>query len=364
MSASAVNQPPVVEQNHLRHGSAIDTKPQPPKIIDDASIRTVDELVRVRARAHPDRVTVSYPSEGIDYVDYTMRQLDVFAYRVAKYYSQFIPCRKSSKEKPMTVALIGPSNMDYLVTLLALTKLGHTTLFISPKISQEAVNNLIQLTGASWFITHPRYIDVAESTKQTMGLEGVLEIAPQSTYDFPIEVHADTRMDSSLDLSVETNNFIYIIHSSGKIYHRDDSTCQLLIVTGSTGLPKPIFQTQKSAIANYIFSMEMKAFITLPLYHNHGICNLFRSIYCGKPITFYNADLPLTHDHLVGIMRNHQFEVFYGVPYALKLLSESDAGMDLLRKLKIVMYGGSACPDSLGNRLVENGVMLVGHYGS
>lgn len=108
----------------------------------------------------------------------------------------------------------------------------------------------------------------------------------------------------------------------------------------------------------------MKAFITLPLYHNHGICNLYRAIHCGKQIHLYNADLPLAHNYLAKIMRTHRFEIFYGVPYALKLLSETDEGMSLLRDLKVVMYGGSACPDDLGNSLVDHGVNLVGHYGA
>lgn len=110
--------------------------------------------------------------------------------------------------------------------------------------------------------------------------------------------------------------------------------------------------------------MDMKSFITLPLFHNHGICNLFRAIHSRKSIHLYNADLPLTQEHLVNIMREHKFEIFYGVPYALKLLSETEQGIQLLRDLKIVMYGGSACPDDLGNLLVDNGVNLVGHYGA
>ncbi|KXH69000.1 male sterility protein [Colletotrichum salicis] len=315
---------------------------------DDSTLKTVDELVRRRARAHPDQVIVSYPSSGITYVDYTMRQLDVFAYRVAKFYEQRIPSRLNSDEKPTTVAVLGPSNFDYLVTMLALTKLGHTTLFLSTRISQEAIESLISVTGAKFLLADKRYLETAEGAKQqTLPRLDVLEIAGQSTFDFPIEVHADTRLDYGRDLSVEANNLIYIIHSSG-----------------STGLPKPIYQTQKSAIHNYSSSMNMKAFITLPLYHNHGICNLYRAIYCGKPIHLYNADLPLTREHLTSIMRKHNFEIFYGVPYALKLLAETDEGMDLLRQLKIVMYGGSACPDDLGDTLVNTGVNLVGHYGA
>jgi carbohydrate kinase (thermoresistant glucokinase family) len=110
--------------------------------------------------------------------------------------------------------------------------------------------------------------------------------------------------------------------------------------------------------------MDMKAFITLPLYHNHGICNFFRAIYSGKSIHLYNADLPLTQPYLTSILRRYEFEIFYGVPYALKLLAETDEGIELLKQLKVVMYGGSACPDTLGDLLVDNGVNLVGHYGA
>lgn len=319
----------------------------PPELQDDSTIQTVDELVRRRARTDPEKVIVSYPSSGIEYVDYTLKQLDVFAYRVAKYYEQFIPRRASSDEKPTTVAVLGLSDLDYLITLLALSKLGHTTLFLSTRISQEAIENLVRSTGAVYFLADSKHLDIAETAQKSLEMKGVLEIARQTVYDFPIEAHADTRMDQALDPAIETKNNIFIIHSSG-----------------STGLPKPIYQTQKSAVANYAFSMKMEAFITLPLYHNHGICNLFRAIYSKKSLHLYNADLPLTHDYLTSIMRKHQFEIFYGVPYALKLLAESEEGMELLRRLKIVMYGGSACPDELGDNLVNNGVNLIGHYGA
>jgi acyl-coenzyme A synthetase/AMP-(fatty) acid ligase len=110
--------------------------------------------------------------------------------------------------------------------------------------------------------------------------------------------------------------------------------------------------------------MDMNAFITLPLYHNHGICNLFRAIYSGKSIHIYNADLPLTQLHLTSILQKHKFEIFYSVPYALKLLAKTNEGIALLQQLRIVMYSGSACLDTLGNLLVDNDVKLVSHYGA
>lgn len=218
---------------------------------DDSTIKSVDELVRRRARAHPDMVIVSYPSEGIQYVDYTMRQLDVFAYRAAKVYEAQIPMRRSSAEKPMTVAVLGPSNFEYLITMLALTKLGHTTLFLSTRISQEAVENLITTTGAQCLLTDSRYYATAEAAQKSISGLRILEILNKSTFDFPIEVHADTQMDAHLDPEIETNNRVYIIHSSGrssftetKIAEGTDLSQARLVCpspfTRKTGLPLPI----------------------------------------------------------------------------------------------------------------------------
>ncbi|KAJ8110575.1 hypothetical protein OPT61_g6614 [Boeremia exigua] len=314
---------------------------------DDAPIQTVDALIRHRARTYPHATIVAYPSSGVDFVDYSMQQLDVFAYRVARHYQTFIPTRTSSEAKPTTVALLGPSNFEYAVTMLALTKLGHTVLFLSTRISQLAIESLIEATGATYLLADARFLQTAADVQTNAPSVYVEEIAKQSIFDFPIDVHADTRLDYQLDHNIEASNNVYIIHSSG-----------------STGLPKPIYQSQKSCIANYGIHMDMKAFITLPLYHNHGICNFFRAIYSGKSIHIYNADLPLTQQYLTSILRKHKFEIFYGVPYALKLLAETEEGIALLRQLKTVMYGGSACPDTLGNLLVDNGVKLVGHYGA
>ena len=57
-------------------------------------------------------------------------------------------------------------------------------------------------------------------------------------------------------------------------------------------------------------------------------------------------------------------ESFYGVPYALKLLAETDDGIRVLKECKLVLFGGSSCPGDLGDRLVAAGVYVVGHYGA
>jgi acyl-CoA synthetase (AMP-forming)/AMP-acid ligase II len=153
---------------------------------------------------------------GVDFVDYSMQQLDVFAFRVARHYQALIPTRGSSAEKPTTVALLGPSNFDYLVTMLALTKLGHTVLFLSTRISQAAVNSLIETTGARYLLADTRHAHTASEAQKSLPTLCIGQIASSDVFDFPIEVHADTRLDYQLDHATEATNNIFIIHSSGK----------------------------------------------------------------------------------------------------------------------------------------------------
>ena len=308
---------------------------------------TVDELMRHRASLEQGQPTISYPRTGIEYADYTAQQLDVFAHRVARKIAAIAPPRSSSSEKPAVIALIGPSDLNYLIILLALSKLGHSALLLSTRISIEAYASLMDTTQSRHIFTHGSFKHIAEVLKECLPDLRIDLIPGQGSYDYPVSDGVDTNLIPHLDPVTESKNIAFIIHSSG-----------------STSLPKPIFQTHGAALRNYAGNMNMNGFITLPLYHNHGISCLFRTIHSCKTLHLYNAELPLTKRYLLDIMRTHSFEIFYGVPYALKLLAETDEGVLMLAKLKTVMFGGSACPDSLGDRLVENGVNLISHYGS
>jgi hypothetical protein len=91
---------------------------------------------------------VFYPSSGIEYVDYTLRDLDVFASRVANKYKSIIPKRAASMEAEIVIGLLRPSNLEYFIRILALTKLGHTVLFLSMRISTIAYTWLLLATAA------------------------------------------------------------------------------------------------------------------------------------------------------------------------------------------------------------------------
>jgi carbohydrate kinase (thermoresistant glucokinase family) len=318
------------------------TPPRSPKLL---APRTITELIAQRSEQYPREPILGYPSSGVDYVEYTFSQLEAFSRTAASLYARELPVRSSSDEDAQVVALLGASNLNYVIATLALSRLGFTVLFLSNRISNSAYGSLLDATKCDYMLADESFNRTIKALKADRPSLRVSNVLGQSRYEAP-----NSESDGSLasfDLDKETKKTSWIIHSSG-----------------STGPPKPIYQTHHAALRNYENNMNMRGFITLPLFHAHGLSSVFRAFTSLKKISMYNASLPLTSQGLLHVLHEHRFEIFYGVPYALKLLSESAEGVRALAAMQVVMFGGSACPDRLGDLLVEGGVNLISHYGT
>ncbi|OQV10495.1 hypothetical protein CLAIMM_14484 [Cladophialophora immunda] len=322
--------------------------PTPPLSPPLPTPRTITELLSWRAREFPDEPIFGYPSDDLAYLEYTYADLVSISAQVARQYAACLPCRPDSSHEARVIALLGPSNLDYFFTLLALSRLGFTVLFLSTRISQAAYLSLLDVTECRHILVDSSFRKTANAlAAERDGLE-VIDILSRERYTAQLDdAGLQQQQQQQFDLEQESSKVAWIIHSSG-----------------STGLPKPIYQTHKAALKNYENSLRMRGFVTLPLFHAFGLSNVFRGITAVKKIYMYNASLPLTSQHLLKILTDHQFEIFLAVPYALKLLSETQQGIDALAALKVVMFGGSACPDALGDLLTEGGVNLISHYGT
>jgi acyl-CoA synthetase (AMP-forming)/AMP-acid ligase II len=231
-----------------------------------------------------------------------------------------------------------------LTTVFALSRLGYSLLLLSNRLSTAAYISLLQSSQCH------RVVSTQNFQKHIIAAQTELKLE-----SFPLVAkHA-------YDLS----------HPSGPYFERafygpseSESTAFIIHSSGSTGLPKPIYQSHKSALTNYSSGLGYRAFLTLPLYHNHGMSCFFRAIYSGGEIAFFNSNLPMTGSNLIAAIEKVNPGGFHGVPYALKLLGESKRGIELTRKCQVVMFGGSSCPDDLGSRLVKEGINLKAHYGA
>lgn len=279
-------------------------------------------------------------------MEYTFAELERFSHAGTSLLRDKLPLRRNSDEKELVVAILGPSTLDYLVSVLTLSRLGFTVLFLSTRISGAAYESLLKATDCSHMLIDPFFEKSISGVRQTIPNLQTINILCKEQYD-NVKTVAETATTMTLDPAMESHRVAWIIHSSG-----------------STGLPKPIFQTHKAALRNYENNMNRRGFITLPLFHAHGVSSVFRSFTACKKIFMYNASLPLTGQNLIEILSKYRFQIFYGVPYALKLLAESTEGIEALAAIEVVMFGGSACPDALGDLLVGNGVNLISHYGT
>lgn len=319
--------------------------PTPPASPQPTSPRTISELISARALQFPGQAILGYPSSGTDYVEYTFQELEDFSRQAAVTYGCQLPLRTDSDAKARVVAILGPSNLDYVVTTLALSRLGFSVLFLSTRLAVPAYESLLTATKCDHIVADSAFSKITSALAAQRSNLAVIDVVPQSSYT---QSSGENVLDESkLDLDKEGSQISWIIHSSG-----------------STGPPKPIYQTHAAALRNYENNMNMRGFITLPLFHAHGLSSVFRAFTSRQKIYMANASLPLTSGGLLQIMRQHKFEIFYGVPYALKLLSESADGIAALAECSVVMFGGSACPDSLGDLLVDGGVNLISHYGT
>lgn len=321
--------------------------PTPPVSPPLPNPRTISELISQRAKQLPNEYILGYPAREMYYGEFTFAQLERFSTKAARDYAAQLPVRVCSQQEEQVVALLGPSNLDYVVTTLALTRLGFTVLFLSTRLSEAAYASLLNATKCRHMFVDTAFQRTATALESSIADLHVLDIVRDSAYRTAPPETAHDGLPTSLHPEEETNKTCWIIHSSG-----------------STGLPKPIYQTHHAALRNYEQNMNMRGFITLPLFHAYGLSSVFRAITSVKKMYLYNANLPLTSQNLLANMRQHKFEIFYGVPYALKLLSESKESVEALAAMKVVMFGGSACPDALGDQLVEGGVNLISHYGT
>ena len=304
--------------------------------------RTIDELLRLRAASIPDVAIAAFPTsaEPDSYQVHTARQLDEYTTRAAHHYRTVFGNRtRNSAER--VVALLALSDLDYVVAQFALGRLGFTVLLLSTRLSPEAIASLLETTHCNDLVASDAMKSKVDAVSALRPLRSTLLLSDYRRG--PV-----TELNLDLDLDFETNTSCHVMHSSG-----------------STGFPKPIRNIQKSYIYNAANNFGLRGFITLPLYHNHGMASFCRALYAGKVLYFYNPQLPLSARQLTAVFKHlgSQLEIFYGVPYALKLLATPE-GIELLKRFKMVMFGGSACPDDLGNLLVDAGVNLVAHYGA
>lgn len=110
--------------------------------------------------------------------------MDAFVEAAAVVLSSVIPQRRSSDDPVQVVGLLGPSDFDYMITLMAVSRLGHTVLLLSTRIAEDAYASLVESTSASFLIVHKKFETMGQNVANRTNI--VLQLGlSREQYDSP-----------------------------------------------------------------------------------------------------------------------------------------------------------------------------------
>ncbi|KAF1836439.1 acetyl-CoA synthetase-like protein [Decorospora gaudefroyi] len=308
------------------------------------TIYTIDELIKQRASVLGDSPLLCFPKDGLtDYEEHSARAIDGYVdAAVDALQGRGLEPVDSLLAQSPTIAILASSSLQFIITLLGLNRLGYAALLLSPRLPSPAILSLLEQAECDTILTSPQFQDALAKERSQKRIT-ILEMLEHHDY-YGVRAPVFHR---PYNPERENTKRAVVIHSSG-----------------STGLPKPIYLTNRSCIATFALNLDRKALMTQPLFHSFGFYETFRSIYSGKPMYYVNYNYAITKQKLLATIEHVKPDLLFCVPYVLKLLADSDQGLNVLADIDLIMYGGSACPDDLGDKLVKHGINLCANYGA
>lgn len=245
------------------------------------------------------------------------------------------------------IALLGPTDLVYIVTFFALARLGYTSLCLSPRLAPNACEKLIRETGALAIIPGKaaHTASLIARTQVLVQIETV-ELVSREGFDKPVSKESRFQRQN-IDRQAEKEWILGILHSSG-----------------STGLPKPIYLPHRRLMMKIPQPKGQTEFNTFPFFHGYGSWVVVHGMMDRKTINMYNPNLPVTADYVIKVLHHLKPDVLHVVPYTMELLSQIEDGVNAMKRCGRVVFSGSGAPDDLGNDLVAKGVQLETLWGA
>jgi long-subunit acyl-CoA synthetase (AMP-forming)/nucleoside-diphosphate-sugar epimerase len=262
------------------------------------------------------------------------------------------------------VALFMESDIGLFVHIVALLGLGVPALLLSARLSPLAIENLIKTTHSSAILASPRLVRGCEAAVKpgNSGSSPTAVIYERQPYDvFLPQKNRSTA--SNLEASV--------CHAH---YHADEKDRNAIILhsSGTTGLPKAIYQSQEYVLgyaANHCLSPEEARGVnvsTLPLFHGFGLLAPCLSLSIGLQLCL-PANSISSASTIAQLLETMNARSFMTVPSVLDDMCENadnGAALRTLLPLQFVATGGGPLPQAVAEKLVGVGVQLLNHFGA
>ncbi|KAF2792200.1 acetyl-CoA synthetase-like protein [Melanomma pulvis-pyrius CBS 109.77] len=300
--------------------------------------------------------------------------------------------------KGAPIALLLDSDVGLLVHFFALLGLGVPALLLSTRLSPLAIQSLLAQTRSCALLASPRH---SAAANQALMIYQTKDAPPTLYFQPPYQAFIKTssrknHWNPSGDIGGDYLDFaeneryysqspwdndpqVLRDYSAEKVATKDhyvtdtDRNVFILQSSGTTGLPKPIFQTHRYLMSyapqssfepessNYIFNEQTMAFSTLPLFDCFGLMAPMMSLSIGKPFAIPPTGFIPTAASTVHFMSTIAFSTLFIEPSILQGIAElpESQGVRALQWLQYIACGSGALSTSIGEKLAEAGTRVI-----
>ncbi|KAI9709750.1 MAG: putative NRPS-like protein biosynthetic cluster [Bogoriella megaspora] len=311
-------------------------------------VRVLPKVIDEHASNFPDSLWASIPrSEALDegWVDITYKTYSQCINDMA----QWIEDKIGLGENRETLGFICVNDIRYPVFIFAAMKAGYKALLVSPRNSTEGQLSLLQNTQCSKFLYSEEMQSVAKELKDAKQDLNIVQIPS---------------VNSLLDSQKAAKDY------PGTISEDEYETVLVLHTSGSTGLPKPIYiRNGWLATGDILPTMSTppgrqnildgwsapgrSMLMVSPWFHTAAFLTLMRVFQRSSFILPGGTSRPMTSDFIVQALSQKNPDTALFTPSLLEDLSATDEGLNALKHIKHIWFGGGPLAVDAGDRVNE-----------
>ncbi|KAM0512849.1 hypothetical protein ACHAPE_008482 [Trichoderma viride] len=324
--------------------------------------RSIINIIEDDAASDPNRPFVfvprsTKPQDGWEPVTY--KQLTNAVNHVAHIIAKMV-ANDSRKDNFPTIGYIGPNDTRYLIFMLACMKAKCQPFLPSPRNTIEGQISLLKATDCRYFWYGEGYLPViqkilAQRELQVSQVPSAKEWLEATPKPFPYNYSA-----------YETRSHPWIaLHTSG-----------------STGIPKPMLISQanlqllgkfrgisdqhgNTSLYNAWASRSTRVFNPMPLFHGAGVGMLMMlAINYKMPCALNIPEKPLNAELVLQCLSHAGVDGAILPPSVIEDVSSTEAGVKAIANLSFISFGGGSLSGPVGDKLVDNGALIINLYGS
>ncbi|KAI9286875.1 hypothetical protein BC943DRAFT_358819 [Umbelopsis sp. AD052] len=322
------------------------------------------QIFSYRSQDQPDHTWFYYPEpvNAEHYRELTFKGTDDLINHLAAQYAILLPkadestiskaTPKSVPNPPMVVATLGSSNIQTLLTGLAVQRMQHTFMHISPLNSDAGILSLVESMDSKVLIADSVFYARAENLVAQM--EGV-HLVRMIEFDPVDELKEDLKSFDYDRKRDESNDCCFILHTSGT----------------SSSAPKPIWHANRPLLTTPPFAVRNTTITFGLLYHGMGCAAAIFAASVGASIA-----LPLAKN------ANHRtipeiINSVKGLPNASRIIlhpilieaivekygKKNSPELEYLRRLESIEVVGGKLSSNVANELRDLGINIRSAFG-